>query len=348
MKNGKLQAAILGCGTIGNLHARAILANPALVGLYGVCDLIPERAQEYQEKYGAEHIYMDLQELLADPQVDIVHICTPSGYHAEHAIACAHAGKHILCEKPLDISKEKMSRMIEAFEGTSLKAAAVFQYRTYPGVQEAKRLIDSGALGRILVANARYQQYRSPEYYRSAGWRGTWEIDGGGSTMNQGIHIMDILCYLTGGARSILAKAPTLARDIAVEDVSCAIMSFHSGAIGTYQATTLADPPVCIMAELFCEKGRLVFDPPGVTLYTQKEPQGRPLGDDPAAGDFQEMGGGPLDIGAVGHARLVENLAHAIRGEEEVFIPIHEGRRSVDTILALYESHRTGKEVLIG
>lgn len=347
MTNRKLSCAILGCGNIGNLHAKAILANPELVELYAVCDLVPERAQEYKEKYGASCTYTDMQQMLADPHIDIVHICTPSGYHAGHAVACAKAGKNILCEKPLDITGEKMNQMISAFEGTSLKAAAVFQYRTYPGIQEAKRLLDSGELGRILVANARYQQYRSPEYYKSAGWRGTWEIDGGGSTMNQGIHILDILCYLAGGARSVLAKAPTLARDIAVEDVSCAVMSFHSGAVGTYQATTLANPPVCITAEILCEKGRITFSDPDTTLYTPENPQGRPLGAEENAKSSMSQSGSPLDIGTRGHARLIENLARAIRGEEKVFIPIREGRRSVDTILALYESNRTGKEVFL-
>jgi len=345
MERRKLRAAILGCGNIGNTHAKAILANEEIVELYAVCDEIPEKAEDYQKKYGAAHVFTDMKEMLADPNIDIVHICTPSGYHADHAVACAKAGKHILCEKPLDITAAKMDQMIEAYEGTGLKAAAVFQYRTYPGIREAKRMLEAGELGRILVANARYQQYRSPEYYESAGWRGTWAIDGGGSTMNQGIHIMDILCHLSGGAKTILAKAPTQARAIEVEDVSCAVMTFNSGAVGTYQATTLANPPICIVAEILCEKGRVVFSDPNVTLYTPECPEGRILGlesDEGASGAKN-----PLDIGISGHAFLVRNLVYSIWGEEEIFVPIKEGRRSVDTILALYESNRTGREVTI-
>lgn len=346
MERRKLRCAILGCGNIGNTHARAILANHDIVELYAVCDEIPGKAADYQKKYGAAHIYTDMNEMLRDPEIDIVHICTPSGYHADHAVACAKAGKHILCEKPLDITAEKMERMISAYEGTGLKAAAVFQYRTYPGIREAKRILSGGELGRILVANARYQQYRSPEYYRSAGWRGTWAIDGGGSTMNQGIHIMDILCYLAGGARSILAKAPTQAREIEVEDVSCAVMTFGSGAVGTYQATTLANPPLCICAEILCENGRITFSDPNVTLYTPECPEGKLLGVE--SQDGASGAENPLDISISGHAFLVKNLVRAIWGDEEIFIPIREGRRSVDTILALYESYRTGREVQIG
>jgi len=136
MERRKLRAAILGCGNIGNTHAKAILANEEIVELYAVCDEIPEKAEDYQKKYGAAHVFTDMKEMLADPNIDIVHICTPSGYHADHAVACAKAGKHILCEKPLDITAAKMDQMIEAYEGTGLKAAAVFQYRTYPGIDE--------------------------------------------------------------------------------------------------------------------------------------------------------------------------------------------------------------------
>ena len=164
--------------------------------------------------------------------------------------------------------------------------------------------------------------------------------------MNQGIHIMDILCYLAGGARSILAKAPTQAREIEVEDVSCAVMTFGSGAVGTYQATTLANPPLCICAEILCENGRITFSDPNVTLYTPECPEGKLLGVE--SRDGASGAENPLDISISGHAFLVKNLVRAIWGDEEIFIPIREGRRSVDTILALYESYRTGREVQIG
>lgn len=345
MKNGKLQAAILGCGNIGNNHAQAILNNPDLMEISAVCDKIPEKAELYQNKYHAKRVYTDMEDLLSDPTIDMVSICTPSGYHAEHAAACAAHGKNILCEKPLDITREKIQNMIECFQGSGLKAGAVFQYRTYPGIQRAKELIQSGSLGKVLVANACYQQYRSPEYYRSAGWRGTWEIDGGGSTMNQGIHIMDILCYLTGGAKSILAKAPTLSRAIEVEDVSCAVITFCSGAVGTYQATTLANPPLTIRADILCENGRICFCDPETILYTPEHPEGISLGK--GAPGFENSGQSSLDPGNGGHTFLIRNLAKAILGEDEVFIPLEEGCHAVDVILSLYQSSKSGREIQI-
>ena len=345
MKNGKVQAAILGCGNIGNNHAKAILNNSDLINLYAVCDIIPEKAELYQEKYHAERVYTNMEDLLRDPVVDMVSICTPSGYHAEHVVACAAHGKNVLCEKPLDITREKIQKMIDSFKGTKLKAGAVFQYRTYPGIQRAKEIIQSGELGKILVANAYYQQYRSPEYYRSAGWRGTWAIDGGGSTMNQGIHIMDILCYLAGGAESILAKAPTLSRAIEVEDVSCAVITFRSGAVGTYQATTLSNPPLTIRADILCENGRVCFCDPETTLYTPEHPEGISLGN--GAPGFENAQQSSLDPGVGGHTFLIRNLAKAVLGEEKVFIPLEEGCHAVDTILSLYQSSKTGREIQI-
>lgn len=344
MKNGKLQAAIIGCGVIGNLHAQAILANKDLVELYAVCDLIPERAGEYQQKYGAQKVFTDYMEMLRDPAIDMISICTPSGYHADHAAACAAYGKNILCEKPLDITLERIDRVIAAFAQTDRKAAAVFQYRTYEGIRKAKRMLENGELGRVLVSNAYYKQYRSPEYYKSAGWRGTWEIDGGGCTMNQGIHILDILCYLNDGVRSVMADTFTQAREIAVEDTSCAILTFRNGAVGTYQATTLANPPVEIKAELMCEKGRIVFENEKVYLYTEANPQGELLGGSTsAAADGKD----PAKIGSEGHAYLIRNLANAILGREEVMIGLSEGRKAVEVILSMYESAKAGGRKIV-
>lgn len=336
---------MLGCGNIAACHAPAIAANSDVVDFYAVCDLIPEKAAAYQKQYNVPKLYTNYLEMLQDDNIDIVNICTPSGYHAEHAIACAKHGKHVLSEKPLDITLEKVDAMIEAFRAKDLKAGAVFQYRTLPGIQQAKNMLQSGELGKVLIANARYQMYRSPEYYKSAGWRGTWSIDGGGSTMNQGIHILDILCFLAGEVDTVFGKAPTLARDIEVEDVSCATLSFVNGAVGTYQATTLVNPPIDVHAEIICEKGRIAFTDPNVYLYTEQHPQGILLGDlDESAGSGANK---PTDISYAGHAYLVRNLAMAIQGKEDVYVPFSKAREAVSVILALYQSHKTGQEIVV-
>lgn len=344
MKNGKLQAAILGCGNIGNSHAKAILANQDLVDLYAVCDLIPEKAEHYKELYHASRIYTDYHEMLANPEIDMVSICTPSGYHAVHAIDCMNAGKNILCEKPLDITSDKLDRMVQAAKTTGVKAGAVFQYRTYAGIRKAKQILDGGELGPLHVCNAFYKQYRSPEYYRSAGWRGTWEIDGGGSTMNQGIHILDILSYLSGGIRSVYAYAPTLSREIEVEDVAVAALTFQCGAVGLYESTTLCNPSDEVRAEFLCENGRIVFSDPEVKLYTPDCPEGMILGTED---DMRDTSGNPMAISSQGHAFLIRNLAESILGKAEIFVPFEKARGAVDTILAMYRSSQMKKEIVL-
>jgi predicted dehydrogenase len=346
MINGKFQAVVLGCGNIGRTHARAILANSESVDLYGVCDIVLEKAETYQKEFDAKHVFTDYKEMLADENVDIVCVCTPSGYHAEHVIDCAKAKKHILCEKPLDVTPEKLDAMVAAYEGSGLCAASVFQYRTAPAVAKVKKMIEEGQFGKLLIANGYSHQYRSPGYYKSAGWRGTWAIDGGGSTMNQGIHTLDILCYLAGGVESIYAKIATLAREIEVEDVASAILKFKNGAVGTYQSTTLCNPSGDIMAEYFFEKGRVIFRDPGrVTVITPDNKEGLVLSNEDE--EATALSNDNINPGAIGHARLIANLVAAIKGEEEVFIPLVRGRHSVDVILGLYESSRTGKEVYI-
>mgnify|MGYP000963225586 CR=1 FL=1 len=183
----KINAAVIGCGIISSAHLEAIKANEGKVELYAVCDIIKEKAQRCADQYGAKKVFTDYREMLSDDQIDLVCICTPSGMHSEMAVACAKAGKNVLCEKPLDITREKLDRMLRAFRETGMKLGSVLQYRTCKGLIKAKKLLDSNELGKILYANGHCKIYRSPEYYKSAGWRGTWDFDGGGCLMNQAI-----------------------------------------------------------------------------------------------------------------------------------------------------------------
>jgi predicted dehydrogenase len=346
MAKEKLNVAVVGCGVISRAHCEAVNANDQLVSLYAVCDIVEEKALEAAKKYNAKKYYVDYMEMLKDENIDIVCIGTPSGNHADIALACAKAGKHVLCEKPIDITKEQLDRLEEAFSGDSPKFATVFQYRTYPGLLKAKQMLDSGELGRIHTANGYCKVYRSPEYYKSAGWRGTWKYDGGGCLMNQAIHTLDVLCWLMGGAESALAKTYTLARDIEVEDTAFAILTFKNGAPGVFHATTLAYPGVGVEVEIICEKGRIVFNSSGTVLYTSDE-KGNTI---ETSLDKTEKGGtenDPAAISNIGHAFLIKDLAEAIIYGRETHIPVKEGRHSVDVILAIYESSRKGGEVKV-
>lgn len=220
MERRKLNVVVSGCGVIGHLHCKAINANQEWVNLYAVCDAFEERALEFKEKYKADKYYTDTKKMLEDKQIDLVCICTPSGMHVDMALNCAKAGKHVLCEKPIGITKEQLDQLTKAFTNTPLKFGTVFQYRTHRGLLRAKQMLDNGELGKILIGSGYCMIYRSAEYYKSAGWRGTWKQDGGGCLMNQAIHTLDVLSWLVGGVESVLGKICTLARDIEVEDTA--------------------------------------------------------------------------------------------------------------------------------
>jgi UDP-N-acetyl-2-amino-2-deoxyglucuronate dehydrogenase len=344
----KVNAAIIGCGVISDFHARGIQANSEQVDFYAVCDIIEERAQKLAAQYGVKRYFTDYKEMLSDENIDLVCICTPSGMHAEMAIDCAKAGKHVLCEKPLDVTREKLDGMIEAFDHTGMKLGCVFQYRTYAGIRRAKEILNSGELGKILIANGYCKIYRSPEYYKSAGWRGTWEMDGGGCLMNQAVHTLDILCYLAGDVESTRAKVFTLARDIEVEDTAFAFLEFKNQAYGVFEAATIYSPGIGAKVEIQCEHGRIEFNAPFTTLYrTLENGKAAPksLDDEKAVTDGAASNPAALDY--EGHRYLVADMAQAILNDKQPYVRAEAGRHAVDVILSIYKASRENKEIMI-
>ena len=360
MNKSKVKAAVIGCGNISKAHIRAIQANNHKVELYAVCDIIEEKAITTAQEYGAVKYYTDYRKMLEDENIDFVSICTPSGMHADMAADCAKAGKHVLCEKPIDIIHEKLDKIVESFENNNLKFGGVFQYRTYPGLLKAKQMLDNGELGKVYIGDGYCKIYRSAEYYKSAGWRGTWALDGGGCLMNQGIHTLDVLCWLMGGVVSAEAKTFTLARDIEVEDTAFAFLKFKNDGYGTFLGTTLAYPGTGVKVEILCEKGKIVFTDPKTYLYKTDE-KGNEIeicldlievdktaeASETKSSEKTNTANDPAALTSTGHAFLVSNLADAIVEDKETFVSAKEGRHAVDVILAIYESSKTGKEVFI-
>jgi len=348
MSRKRINAAIIGCGNICSSHARAIVANSDKVNMYAFCDIIREKAQNMAHLYGAEKYFTDYNVMLLDNNIDLVCICTPSGMHSEMAVNCAYAGKHVLCEKPLDIKREKIDRMIDAFKYTGMKMGSVLQYRTYRGLLRAKEILESGELGPILVANGYCKIYRGPEYYKSAGWRGTLEMDGGGCLMNQAIHTLDILCWLSGGVESTKAEVYTLARDIEVEDTVFAFLKFRNNAYGVFHGTVLANPGIGVKVEIQCEKGRIEFTDPDTTLYRTDENNNiiKTCLDE----QFKETSNtanNPAALANSGHSFLIADMADAIVNNRPPYITVDAGRYAVDVILSIYESSRENKTIKI-
>jgi UDP-N-acetyl-2-amino-2-deoxyglucuronate dehydrogenase len=337
----KIRFAIAGAGVISPFHARAIAHHPE-AELVAVSDVVIDKARQLAAEYGIPHVYADYKDMLKRDDIDVVSVCVPSGLHAEVAIAAAQAGKNILCEKPLDITSDKMSRMITAVRGSNVKLGCVFQRRMMPSVLAVRQAIAEGKLGKLVLGDAYLKYYRSPEYYKSAGWRGTWQWDGGGALMNQGVHGVDVIQYLMGGVASVFAYSAPLLRDIEVEDTAVAVLKYKNGAFGVIQGTTSVYPNQETRFELHGEKGTIIVADSGIKQWKMIDSDEEA----PQVGALATMSSTkPEDMSSDGHFIFVDDILHAVKENREPLVNGEEARKSVDLILAIYESARTGKEV---
>jgi UDP-N-acetyl-2-amino-2-deoxyglucuronate dehydrogenase len=347
MNNKKIKYAIIGCGNIAPAHAEGVLACRD-AELYAFCDIDEEKARRIAESYGVKRYFKNYRDMLKLKEIDIVSICTPSGMHSEMVVDCAKAGKHVLCEKPLDVTKEKLDIMINVCKQERVKMGAIFQNRTYSGTRAAKKMIEQGILGKVLIADGYCKEYRSPEYYRSADWRGTKLYDGGGCLMNQGIHCIDLLCWFAGKVDSIIANVFTMARDIEVEDSAFALVRFSNGAYGVIEGSTVSIPGRDDHVEIQCENGRIVYDA-GTTTLQELGPDGtmviKPLDSEPVY--EQNAANDPLNFENAPHIFLVGDMVRAVIEDRDPYITGEMARYAVDVILGIYQSSAVGMEVKI-
>ena len=332
------QFAIIGCGAVSQFHAKAIqeLENG---NLYGVYDTRRESAEKFASSYEGCKVFSTLDELFSCKEVDIVNICVPSGLHAELAIKAAKAGKHVIVEKPMAITKEQLDNVVQAAEVNKTKISVVTQLRFTPAIQKAKEAIDSGRLGKILLADFSGKYYRSPEYYAESGWRGTWAMDGGGALMNQGIHGIDLIQYLMGGVKSVYALCRTQARDIEAEDSAYLIVEYKNGAIGSIHGTTVANPGYPRMLEITGTEGTIKIEEDEIKAWDV-------AGEKVEVKDTQiKSGSDPMAINCKYHKAQFADLIEAIEQDRAPMVDVYEGRKPVDIILAAYESSKTGKRI---
>ncbi len=343
MLSRMLNWSVVGCGVISENHLDAA-SKLDDVKIYAVCDIDPERALEKKEKYGAEKMFTDYKEMLKDPKIDVVSICTPSGLHAEIAIDAANAKKHIFCEKPMEITSDRMTAMIDTAERNNIKFGCVFQRRTYPEAVAVKKFIEEHDLGPIIFAEARLKYFRSQQYYDSADWRATWDMDGGGALMNQGVHGIDLLHWFVGDVANVYACCRTLARDIEVEDAAIAVLEFKNGAIGTIRGTTCVYPAQETQISLHFKTGTIILADSGVTVC---EFEDKSLKIDDVKGIAGGVANDPSQKGVPSHSALARDLVDAIKEDRPTMIPPREARKSVDLILAIYESSKKRKVIVL-
>jgi len=335
MANEKIGWGIIGCGVIGPLHADAVQANKQ-AELVQVYDMVPEKAKKMAEDHNCTYV-TSLEELLSNDDIQAVSICTPSGTHSEQAIAAAQAGKHILCEKPMDVTLEKIDAMIEAAEANDVKLAGVFQYRTYPIPKQVREAVRNGKLGKLVLGDCYQKYFRSHEYYGGGEWRATWELDGGGALMNQGVHGIDLLLWIMGGVARVSAYCRRLVRNIDVEDTSVANLEFENGALGTLVTTTSVTPGENVRIEIHGDKGSIKLNGDDIVQWAIE-------GEEEITGESTDEGtaSDPTALSTQGHTEHVRDLCEAIINDREPAIPGREARKSVELIKAIYLSSRLG------
>jgi len=336
--------AIVGAGNIGALHALAIQRIP-YAKLCAVCDTDEARARDLAQKYGARW-GTDLEKLIAQSNIEVVNVCTPSGLHMDPAIAAAEAGKHVMVEKPIEITVSRADRIIEAARKHNVTLGVFFPSRFTEGVRAARDAIKAGRLGRLVLCDAYVKWYRSQEYYDRGGWRGTWALDGGGALMNQGIHTVDLLQWLGGPIEHICAHTRTLAHRMETEDTAVAIVDYRSGALGVIQAATSAWPGQPSRLEISGDRGTVALEEGIITQW--KLADARP-GEERAMLDLERAAGtgasDPLGIGHEQHQKQMEEFIAAVRAHRSPLVDGSEGRKAVEIIEAVYRAAETGQVV---
>ena len=333
----KIGFGIIGCGVISGTHRKAIEA-VEMAELVACCDVIEDRARAWAEEAGLGGSYhRDLEDLLARDDIQAVCVCTPSGMHSQHAIMAAQAGKHILCEKPLDVTLRRIDDMIAAAERNNVKLAGVFQRRTYESTKRVREAVRTGKLGKLVLGDCYQKYFRSHEYYASGDWRATWELDGGGALMNQGVHGIDLIMHLMGPVRRVSAYARRLVRNIAVEDTAVAVVEYENGAVGVIEGTTSVTPGSGCQVEISGDNGTIALS--GDTITAWKIPG---VEEEGAEAVTEGTASDPTALAATGHVAHVQDLCQAIIEDREPAIPGREARRAVELIKAIYKSSREG------
>ncbi len=335
---------IIGAGLIADFHAKA-LADIPNAKFAGCCDVVQEKADKLAKEYDAR-AFESYEEMLKSDDVDIVTIATPSGFHMEPTVAAAEAGKHVLCEKPLDVTLERIDAMIEAHEKSGTRLGGIFPYRFNNSQIVLREAINSGRFGVITYAGIYVPWWRTDEYYKDS-WHGTWKLDGGGALMNQSIHMVDMLCDVMPPIESLQAYTGTLGHKIEAEDTAVAVLRYTNGALGIIYGTTASYPGHFRRFEITGTKGTVLQVENCFTLwrFADEKPEDKEIRKE--YGQI-EGGGGVADPAAIthdNHTRNFKAFLDTLETGEDFWISGPEARKAVEVILAIYKSAKEQKPV---
>lgn len=338
---------IVGAGVISDIHAMAIdsIENARLVGVYSINK---NKSEAFALKNNCT-AYHTLDALVNLPEIDIVCICTPSGIHLDPAIKCIEAGKHCLIEKPLEVTLEKCDRIIEAANKAGVKTGVIFPSRFYEASKQVKKSIEEKRFGDLVLGDAYVKWNRSAGYYKSSAWRGTWEFDGGGALMNQGIHSVDLLQWYMGPVESVQSVTANIRHKvIEVEDTVVSTLKFANGALGTIVCSTAVFPGTLKRIEVMGTTGTAILEESNLIKwqFEQETSDDKLIINAMSRGNVSHGGvSNPADINFKGHQRQIEDMIHSIETGDKPLVDGVEGRKSVAIVLAIYESARSGRMV---
>ena len=323
---------LIGGGNITETHARAARAIPG-IEIAAVFGINAEKVRKLCSECDATP-YSDLGSFLAHRPMNLVAIGSPSGLHAQQGIAAVRQGLHVLTEKPIDITVDRADALIAEARKAGVKLGVFFQDRCKPDILRVKNAVDSGALGRAILADARVKWYRPPDYYAKSRWRGTWALDGGGALINQAVHTLDLMLYMFGEVKSVQATCKTALHAIEAEDTLIALLEFANGALGVLQATTSVFPGYPRKLELSGSEGTIIIEQDRLLAANTRNPDADLLAGSEA--DKNPSSSSPVVSDARGHQAVLEDFLRSIRTNSRPRCAGEEGRRSLALVQAIY------------
>ena len=330
--------AMAGSGMIAGVHLAALKEIPD-ARIVGAWSLPPEETQRFSVQHQIRG-YRSYDELLADREVQAVTICLPSGHHADYGMRAASAGKHVIVEKPIDVTIAKARALIETCRKNDRRLSVIFQNRFTPAARKLRKALDQGLLGRLILGDAYVKWYRSPAYYTSNAWRGTKAIDGGGALINQAIHTIDLLQWMMGGAKRLCGLARTSTHTIESEDLGVAVVEFSNGAVGVIEGSTAIQPGFKERIEIHGQKGSVILEGGNITAWKVEGCNEADYVDE------QKVSYGSTSspaISHVNHKAQLEEIVASIQKNTDSSVNGEEGLKSLQIVLGIYESSAKGQ-----
>lgn len=351
MSSNKVRFAIIGAGVIGTVHAAALASLTDTTELVVIADLDSAKASALAERHGAEHT-TDVSALLARDDIDAVTVCTPSGLHADVAVAALEAGKHVVIEKPIDVTLAAADRILKAEMTSGKKVTVISQHRFDRSTEKVLEAVTEGRLGTITSAIASHAWWRGQTYYDSGDWRGTWALDGGGAVMNQTVHTINLMMTMAGAPVEVFAYTACLAHErIEVEDTAVAVVRFASGALGIIHGTTAAYPGLDARLSIYGTKGSAVISDDELVYVHETHGDAKEIAMSNKTGENQVTDDDRIRESEVGlgftHRLQLADFVEAVTTGGTPRVTTADARASLAVILAMYESAASGKPVQV-